>query len=444
MFISSFSACGHSGNEEDYSDRNGRVFEYQGEQILNSVGEDDESAYTNRTLNFVEERFELIGLVFRLAGRQEFNNTDTEYRRRLANEFSEFSDHPVVTFARRNLNIGGDDAVAFIAIHLEFRDNEFVFIDNIQSMVNRFNGAFRWTGESMDEFILLLNDFYTEANFSSFFQENIGYFEYHTARFIEEAYANVNHEWFRQHGLNPDNLRPVIWASAGYTGFGPHIYGNSQHEIIAYAITPTAPTGVDYRAVYWFIIHEYAHSITGPITNMWYTGNSDFRAWADIARLNRGYATHFIAALEYITEAYVIWYMIDNYNVPLNQLLLNQIAIGYTHMTPVFAMLMSQDPIELILGMDYVISEEEHHLDLDDGRVIIWNFVDLFGYSVSVYELSFSALAMDLGTQTGDVLIVYDSDAMFGVTSLWIDIGTGEGIEGRTADFRQYSIFPLS
>jgi len=177
---------------------------------------------------------------------------------------------------------------------------------------------------------------------------------------------------------------------------------------------------------------------------MWYTENSDFREWANIARLNRGYATRFIAALEYITEAYVIWYMIDNYNVPLNQLLLNQIAVGYTHMAPVFAMLMNQDPIELILGMDYAIHEEEHHLASDDGRIITWHFVDLLGYSVSVYELSFSAFAMDLDTQTGDVIIVYDSDAMFGITSLWIDIGSGEGVEGITADFRQYSIFPLS
>ncbi|MCL2046989.1 MAG: DUF4932 domain-containing protein [Oscillospiraceae bacterium] len=53
---------------------------------------------------FVDERFELISLVFRLAGRSEYNETSTDYQRRIDSIFNEYRQHPVVTYTIQNLH----------------------------------------------------------------------------------------------------------------------------------------------------------------------------------------------------------------------------------------------------------------------------------------------------------------------------------------------------
>ena len=93
----------------------------------------------NNKNNMIDERFELVSLIFKLAGhRAEYNDNNTEYQKELLNTFAAFKEHPSV-IAIKNYQCSYDRAFKF-ALHIDKKEEEFVFIDNIDSL---FDGD-RW------------------------------------------------------------------------------------------------------------------------------------------------------------------------------------------------------------------------------------------------------------------------------------------------------------
>ena len=98
-----------------------------------------------------------------------------------------------------------------------------------------------------------------------------------------------------------------------------------------------------------------------------------------------------------------------------------------------------ENVIEHVLEVPFTIDETVHSFSYDNlsarWRVVNTHdkiFVDNFALS------HFSSA--DFTTQTGEAIIIeINGEEPF----LWIDIGSGEGIGGRDARFRQYSAFPL-
>jgi len=110
----------------------------------------------NKKLNFVDERFELISVIFRLAGNWEYNvcagssyNTEfpfteeqyaeiskceftNDYQLEVIERFKQYSEHEAVLYAKKS-GLGFSDP-AFFSVHLQKEDGEFIFIDNITSM----------------------------------------------------------------------------------------------------------------------------------------------------------------------------------------------------------------------------------------------------------------------------------------------------------------------
>ncbi|MCL2386984.1 MAG: DUF4932 domain-containing protein [Defluviitaleaceae bacterium] len=287
------------------------------------------------TLNFVDERVELISLIFRLSGLgTSFLNNFTDYHFLLMQTFDEFRDHPAVVFIyNQGPYFVNSEAFALLAVHLEKQDDGFVLIGNIE-LSNSEEWAL-WTSEKAEEFVTLLNDFYSVTNFHAFFQENTEYFQAHTERFIAQVYANVNHEWFAQHGIKRENMHPVIMTSIRYLALGPSVLCTSTGEIIAYAMIPSSLSYND-SWVRWAIIHEYAHSIANPIADSWYAENEEFRRMVHESRIS--FTHSFITAREYITDALVIWYKSENCDSERERLLNEFVARGYTYMHEVFDM----------------------------------------------------------------------------------------------------------
>ena len=121
--------------------------------------------------NMVDERFELLSLVFRLAGREEYNDNFTEYQQKLVSEFDGFKEHKAVKYAAK-LPLGYD-AVFRYSVHIYKRGESYVLIDDIESLVD--DG--RWTKKSAAEFLSLLNEFYSDSNFAAFYQSNLEFYK---------------------------------------------------------------------------------------------------------------------------------------------------------------------------------------------------------------------------------------------------------------------------
>lgn len=331
-----------------------------------------------------------------------------------------------------------------MAAHLERTGKGFALVSNIDFLVAPL-GEIRWTRENAPHFVELLNDFYNVSGFAAFFERHIAYFEEHTARFIAEVYGDVNHEWFRQHGLNPNNMRVIISPGCSFRGYAAWIFGDTPEDTIVYAAIPGTE---NYSRLFTLVIHEYVHAFADPIAEIWYAENETFRAWSnasvDLARMPF-YPTGQIMANEYVTRAFTVLYMAENTRANPVLLLLNEKSNGFPYIFEVYAMVTGDTPIDLsgdvisliFADADFLIDETEHSISLGE-QVVTWRFLRLQEYVLDINALSFSEVGNVFDTSLGDILIVRIDDMEF----LYIDIGSGVDV-GWSAQFRQYNVFPL-
>jgi hypothetical protein len=370
----------------------------------------------------VDERYELISLVFRLRGwsgqsYDGYTDTETDYQRELNETFSGYKGHPAVKFSR-SLQFGYDAVFSF-AVHMEKTENKFIMADNIDFLV----ADGRWTRENAAEFIGLLNDFYIDVKFADFYTAHIPYYTEHINRFLEKN--KINRDWFKKYGLNPKQIMAVISPSSSKCGYAAKA-ASKDGEIFCGAI----PGSLSYDSGLQFLVHEFSHNFANSIAEKWYAEEKkeDFKQWCD----NFQHGVHpygnsaVTVAREYLTRAYTILYLIENTGANLLHLLLAEKADRFSHIEDVYAMITSHKKIDLgddvigaILGCKYSIGEEQSFEK--DGKIMRWRTVDLFGEKISVGYISLCLPAVHyiFGTQTGEAVCVDYERGKF----LYIDCG---------------------
>ena len=388
----------------------------------------------------VDERFELLALIFCLAERPEYCGVLTDYQKMLNERFAKFAGHKAVTFAR-DLQFGYD-AVASFAIHMERAGDGFGLIENRRSLL-----CGRWNETNVEEFLPLVNKFYTDTNFTTFFQEHMPVYELLSERYNRQLCDRLNKDWFTAHGLQPDRFNPIVTPSNSSGGYGVSIT-DWQGNILK--VCPTLPDLDDYSNRLDFLVHECCHCFSNPKGDVWYQENETFRQQCDdsvdpvrLPSYNNG-AT---MAVEYITRANTILYMVENENADIVKLMLHEKTQGFPYIAEAYALATNSKPIELptdlikyFLGMDYKISDEEHsfHISNEYGdRTVRWRFIDLLGKKINVENFSPSQVGDTFGTQTGDVAYVTDGTW----TYVGVDIGAADASWGE--EHRSYSVFLL-
>lgn len=374
--------------------------------------------------NMVDERFELLSLVFRLAGREEYGDVRTEYQQTLASQFDKYKEHAAVKYAA-DLPLGFD-AVFKFSVHIQRDGEQFVFVDDIDSLVE--DG--RWTRQSAAEFLKLLNDFYMETEFTAFYQSNVDFYKAETQFFKDIAYSEIDHRWFSTY-VNPDNLRCVYSPSSSR-----HNYSATVNNTIVYCAISGGGSA---------IVHEYCHSFANPIANEWYEENPEFKKWCDDTidpvKLP-SYGNGKTIAGEYVTRAYnTLYYAQHGYSLP--QLFTTEKGDGFPYIEEVYAMItpyekpkVRDDQIESILGVGYELGDEQ---SLTIGnREFRWKVLSLAKPLPYVFQQT--EVGNAFGSSTGDVLYVEDTGEKN--PYLMIDLGetTFQGKDG----YRKYSRIPIS
>lgn len=371
--------------------------------------------------NMVDERFELLSLVFRLAGKEEYGDADTEYQQNLISQFEAFSEHAAVRYAA-NLPLGYD-AVFNFSVHIMKTGESFAFIDDIGSLVE--DG--RWTWESAAAFLPLLNDFYRNTRFAEFYQSNIDFYKNETKRFIDETYSDIELEWFRTYA-DPENLHSIYSPSNTRNNYSATVNGTMVYSSVT----------ADGSA----IVHEYCHSFANPIAHKWYKENSEFRQWCDDT-LNPEtmpfYSTGEIIAGEYVTRAYNTLYYTEHGYAPIS-LLLNEEVQGFPYIEEVYGLIteyekINMSDIESILGVPYEMGEEQS-ISIGD-REIRWKVLSLSEPLSLVYMQTEVGNAFD--SYTGDVLYVEEAEG----TNPFLLIDLGETTFQGEAGYRAYCRIPM-
>ena len=372
--------------------------------------------------NMVDERFELLSVVFRFAGRVEYGDTFSSYQRNVVRRFrgSRNISHAAVRYAAE-LPLGYD-AVFKYAVHLDKNKFGSFSIKDMDSLIE--DG--RWTREVAEEFLGLLNKFYVESYFSEFYFSQLGFYEAETERFFQETYKFVNFDWFRTY-INPVDTRVLYSPSSTRYNYGSMLSGN-----IVYVVVTSDGSA---------LIHELCHSFANPLAVEWYRDNPQFRAWSDDSVdfvLLPYYAAGEVMAMEYVTRAYNILYEVDH-GRPVLPLILQEKGQGFPYIENVYALITpheiversKQDILYAVFGLHYDFGPED--TAEMRGETILWR--PMFVPDLRLEDFRQSEIGGIFDSQMGDILYVDES---------YVLIDLGEFVLHGQSGLRRYSRIPLN
>ena len=116
----------------------------------------------------VDNRVELMSIVFRLAGRAEYSSNELkQYVGKIEDHFGKYRNHELILYVKSVMNERGlgYDAVMSMAVNLD--KNLFLRKDLAINSLDK-----RWGEECADKFTLLLRKFYVDADCEGFFKSN--------------------------------------------------------------------------------------------------------------------------------------------------------------------------------------------------------------------------------------------------------------------------------
>ena len=211
----------------------------------------------------VDERIELIGIVFRLAGNSEYNHDFMElYANRIDAHFAPYKNHELILFAKilRNEKGISYDAPMSLAISLDDNLNPLTEID-----------LARWDKEDALAFLRLLKSFYVDARCEVFFNQNKELYQKIIDSF-SSVYQDFDLNWYSTfYGNEPaEKFKIVIAPVNGGNCYGPSfIDANERKEVYAImGVWDLDSVGIPVFAIDDYlpiIIHEFNHSFVNPL-----------------------------------------------------------------------------------------------------------------------------------------------------------------------------------
>ena len=173
------------------------------------------------------ETVELMGILSRLAGFQEYNTIKPNpYIQDVDAWFESFKQHPVIEYyngLRRQYHIAYDAPIS-LAVRLSADGGKIV---KLQEEAGDCGLDDRWNNVDMNKFLELLNRFYADSRFHEFFQQHQAFYQQKLNAFNEKLMPYVHPEWYDNfYGKPSGNLTRVIMGFATRDGNG---YGATRH-----------------------------------------------------------------------------------------------------------------------------------------------------------------------------------------------------------------------
>lgn len=266
----------------------------------------------------IDKRVELLSIVFRLAGNEEYNATFfKKYTDKVESHFKQNKDHEIIMFARElsDKKRISYDAVMSMAIILDNRLNPII---DFSTTVPE-----RWSKDEAIKFVRLLKKFYKDAKCEEFFNNNEALFQEVAARF-RPVYEKLDLNWYQSfYGKKVDeNFSIIISIGCGAHCYGPsYILPNAKKEVFAVMGTwklDESGMPVYKQDVYLpTIIHEFNHSFVNPLLAKYKesfeeSGKKIYKAVEYEMSSQQAYGDWQIMLNEALVRASVIKYFIDH------------------------------------------------------------------------------------------------------------------------------------
>ena len=299
----------------------------------------------------VDDRVELLSIVFRLAESREYNSERFGlYTEKIKQHFEPYKNHELIEFAKelRKTNSIGFDAVMFMAVYLDESLNPRIdFSDNIPEK--------RWGKENAVKFVKLLKEFYTDANCKEFFYENKDLYSEAESRFLQ-VYEQIDLDWFSSFfGKAPnETFKIVTGLGNGGQSYGPSVQlADNKREV--YAIVGAWRTDdlgmVIFPEKEYFpnLIHEFSHSFVNHLVDnnikaLEESGKKLYEPVQEKMR-NQNYGHWTTMMYETLVRASVIKYMKDHNYPPMDVAIETnrQLCLGYLWLEDVLSAIEEYD-----------------------------------------------------------------------------------------------------
>ncbi len=272
----------------------------------------------------VNENVELMSILAKLSDYREYSmDVAGEYTDEINAYFGEYKKHSATQFMKEiRANYGiSYDAVMSMAVHLEKKDGKFGLINESVSSLEK-----RWESVDKEKFLILLNRFYEESQFESFFTAHKPLYQKGLDIYRENVLKYLNTDWYSSfYGEVPQETFSVIIGfcnGQGNYGASRHLKGEKKEvfAIVGYVVNEDG-TPVYTKDYLPTLIHEFNHSFVNylldaerfpeNVEKMKKAGESLLKSsWWAMA--NQAYGNWQIVINESVVRAAVICYMLDN------------------------------------------------------------------------------------------------------------------------------------
>jgi len=267
----------------------------------------------------VDERVELMSIVFRLAECDEFSSEkNAMYVQRINAHFGQFKDHPLIAYTKKIRKYGiGYDAVMQMAIHMDVAPHFSPLID-----FNKTTPEARWGKKRALKFLSLLRKFYQDTDCATFFKNERPHYDEIINAFMPN-YEKLDLEWYTKfYGADPKEKFVIIVAPGnGGNNYGPSLMKKNQEREIyaimgAWDFDASGKSSFPIESYFPILLHEFNHSFVNPLLvdfkgQLTNSCTILFEAMATEMR-GQAYGDWEVMFNESVVRAAVIQYMLDH------------------------------------------------------------------------------------------------------------------------------------
>jgi hypothetical protein len=216
----------------------------------------------------VDPRIELMSVVFRLAGNNEYNQCRIPaYNKALEQYFAAYKEHAAVKLARHTQM--GFDGPMFLAVHLKDVESlaELVPFDRPGIQLARLEG---WDPAKAREFVAALRKFVKDTHFARFLESQQQLYDVTNLRLKAFMESRLDLKWYDQFfgSRPPARFIVVPGMTNGGSSYGPSFVGEDGAQEM-YAIPGVYQVDAEGLPVFspdWLdtMAHEFIHSYSNP------------------------------------------------------------------------------------------------------------------------------------------------------------------------------------
>ena len=177
----------------------------------------------------VDQRVELLSIIFRLAGNPEYNTSPLKgYTSDIETYFAPYRNHAAVAIAKKlaSTRSVGFDAVMTMAIHLSPSPALKPLVPFTDKVPER-----RWGKQNGLEFVRLLQHFYRDTHFEKFFAAHASLYQAAESQFTA-ILKELDFGWYKNfYGELPKgHFNVVLGINNGDGNYGPKVVFPDGHE----------------------------------------------------------------------------------------------------------------------------------------------------------------------------------------------------------------------